>query len=212
MGAVDPRETNVIVHHELPDLGSVVGPGAMQLAVVVAIPRDARGVDDRPVGHVPEQAVGVVFQVFRLEPRRRQPHAVRIGRRAVPLLYRVAAAERRPAAAVHQLAADIEVLVDDEHRRPEVAGPDGGMQPDTAGAEDDHVRFVVPSNALGVRLARPRQNRRTDPGGGPAGEEVSPAERFLLPRLRFFSPGVALLGHVCSSPESTAGNPRRPTT
>jgi hypothetical protein len=33
-----------------------------------------------------------------------------------------------------------------------------------------------------------------------------------LPKLWFFPPGVALLGHVCSSPESTVGNPRWSTT
>jgi hypothetical protein len=67
MGAIDPREADVIVHHELPGLGSIVGPGTMQLAVVVAVPRHAGGVDDRPVGHVPEEAVGVIFQIFRLD-------------------------------------------------------------------------------------------------------------------------------------------------
>ena len=67
MGAVDAREADVVVHHELPGLGRVVGPGAMQLAVVVAVAGDAGGVDDRPVGHVPEQAVGIVFQIFRLD-------------------------------------------------------------------------------------------------------------------------------------------------
>src|SRR5262252_347578 len=46
MGAIDPCEANVVVHHELPGLGSVVGPGTMKLAVVVAVSGDASRVDD----------------------------------------------------------------------------------------------------------------------------------------------------------------------
>ena len=71
MRAVDPREADVIVHHELPRLGCVVGPGAMELAVVVAVAGDARGIHDRPVRHIPEQTVGVIVQIFGLEQRRR---------------------------------------------------------------------------------------------------------------------------------------------
>src|SRR6266699_681182 len=55
MGAVDPREADIVVHHELPGLGSVVSPGTVKLTVVVAVRRDAARVDDRPVGHVPEE-------------------------------------------------------------------------------------------------------------------------------------------------------------
>jgi hypothetical protein len=58
MRAVDPRKADVVVHHELPGLGSVVGPGMVELPVVVPVPGHARGVDDRPVGHVPEEASG----------------------------------------------------------------------------------------------------------------------------------------------------------
>src|SRR5713101_8465243 len=65
MGAVDPREADVVVHHELPGLGSIVGPGTVKLTVVVAVPRDAGRVDDRPVGHVPEEPVGVIFEICR---------------------------------------------------------------------------------------------------------------------------------------------------
>src|SRR5215469_2256923 len=119
--AVDARETDVIVHHELPDLWRVVGPRPMQLAVVVAIASDTGGIDHRPVGYIPEQAVGIVFQIFRLDERSFEPQALRVGPRAVPLLNGVATAKRGPAAAVHQFAADVEVLLEDDHRRPEVA-------------------------------------------------------------------------------------------
>src|SRR5260370_470713 len=75
MGAVDPREADVVIHHELPGLGGIVGPGAMKLTVVVAVSRDAGLVDNRPVGHVPEEPVGVIFEIRRLDARRRYPHA-----------------------------------------------------------------------------------------------------------------------------------------
>ena len=151
MGAVDAGEADVIVHHELPGLGRVVGPGAMQLAIVVAVAGDARGIDHRPVRHVPEQTVGIVFEIFGLEQRRRQPHAVGVGPGPVAFLDRIAAAERRPTAAVHELAADIEVLVDHDHRCAEVPRPDRGMQPDAARAQDDDIGLVVPLDVSAPR-------------------------------------------------------------
>src|SRR5215470_14012196 len=69
MGTVDPPEADVIVHHESPGLRRVVGPGAMKLPVVVAVPGDARTIDNRPVSHVPEEAVGVIFEICRLHSR-----------------------------------------------------------------------------------------------------------------------------------------------
>jgi hypothetical protein len=153
MRAVDPGKPHVIVHHELPGLGRIVGPGAVELAVVVAIPCDARGIDDRPVRHVPEQAIGVVFEIFRLDLWRGQTQALRVGRHAVAFLDGVAAAERGPAAAVDELPADVEILVDHEHGRTEVACPNRGVEPDASRAENHHVRFVVKANALRVRFA-----------------------------------------------------------
>src|SRR6266446_3548960 len=202
MGAVDPREADVVVHHELPGLGGIVGPGAMKLTVVVAVPGDAGLVDDRPVGHVPKEPVGVIFEISRLDARRRQPQAIGVRRSPVPLLYRIAAAERCPAAAVHQLAADIEVLVDDEHRRAEVSGPDSGMQPHASRPEDDDIRLIIPDDAagagrglLGERLPA-RQNRRPYAGGRSAREEISPAKSFPVLELWFLPAGAALLGHM----------------
>src|SRR5262249_48970719 len=126
------------------------------------------------------------------------------GRRSVPFLDGVAAAERCPAPAVHKLPANVEVLVDDEHGRPEIPRPDGGMQPHAPRPEDDHVRFIVPSDALSARFSRPRQGRHTDACGSPAGEEISPAESLLALKLWFLPPGVAFLGHVRSSLEPGA--------
>jgi hypothetical protein len=101
-------------------------------AVVIAISGHARSVDNRPVRHVSEKAVGVIFQIFRLDERGLQPQPLGVGPYTVPFLYGVAAAKRRPAAAMHQLPANVEVLVDDEYRRPEVPCPDSRMQPHAA--------------------------------------------------------------------------------
>ena len=148
MRAVDAGKADVIVHHELPGLGRVVRPGAMELAIVVAVACDAGGIDDRPVRHVREETVGIVGEIFGLEQRGCQSQAVGVGARAVPFLYRVTATERCPAAAVHELAADIEVLIDHDHRCAQVARPDRGVQPDAARAEHDDIGLVIPLDVL----------------------------------------------------------------
>src|SRR5262249_38417553 len=116
----------------------------------------------------------------------------------VALLDGIAAAKRRPAAAVHELAADIEVLLEHNDRSPEVACAHRGMQPDTAGAEDDDIRLIIPLNALRgfLRQRRSRQDRHANAGGGSAREEIAPADRFFLRKLGFLINAVALLGHV----------------
>src|SRR5215216_98270 len=63
---VDAREANVIVHQELPGPVAVVSPGTMHLAVIVAIRGMAAHVEDRPVGDVPEQKIGILLQLLRL--------------------------------------------------------------------------------------------------------------------------------------------------
>ena len=65
MGAVDARKPDVILQLELPGQRSVVGPGAMELAIVVSVPGHAASVHDRPVGHVLEQQVWVILQIRR---------------------------------------------------------------------------------------------------------------------------------------------------
>jgi len=128
MRAVDPREMDVIVHHELPHLGRVGGPGSMQFAVVVAVSRHARRIDHRPVGHIGEEPVGIVFEKFRLDERRSQSHALRVSPHAVSFLDGITAAERSPAAAVDEFAAHVEILLDDEDGSPEIARPYRGVQ------------------------------------------------------------------------------------
>jgi hypothetical protein len=131
----------------------------MQLAVVVAVPGDPCGVDNRPIRHISKETVGVIFQIFGLDERGGQPQAFGIGYRPIPFLYGVAAAKRCPAAAMHQLPANVEVLVDDDHGRAQVPRPDGGMQPHTPRPKDNHVGFVIPLNGLSAVRGLLRQRR-----------------------------------------------------
>src|SRR5215831_19898040 len=166
-------------------LGSIVGPGAMKLVVVVAVPRHARRIDHRPVGHIGEEPIGIVFEKFRLDERRSQSHALGIGPHAVSFLDGIAAAERSPAAAVDELAPDIEILLDYEDGSPQIARPHRRMQAHAPRAKDYDVGFIIPYDALRAgralrqRVASSRQNSRTACGGA-ALEEVSPAQRFWL--------------------------------
>src|SRR5262249_3771175 len=67
----------------------------------------------------------------------------------VTQLQRIAPAKRNLSAAVQHLAADIEILVDDDHRRAKITRANGRGQAGTSSSDDDDVCFVVPSNRLG---------------------------------------------------------------
>src|SRR4051812_1326492 len=69
MRAGDAREADVIVHQELPGAVAVVSPRTMHIAVVVAIRGVAADVEDRPVGNIPEQKIGILLQLLRLVQR-----------------------------------------------------------------------------------------------------------------------------------------------
>src|SRR5260370_18630704 len=62
----------------------------------------------------------------------------------------VPGAQGEVAIAVDHCATDVEVLFNDDHRRAEVAGADGGGKPRGSCPEYDDIRFVVPSNSLGL--------------------------------------------------------------
>jgi hypothetical protein len=89
-----------------------------------------------------------ILEICRLDEGRPQPQTVGVCCDPVPFLYRVAAAERCPAAAVHQLAPDIKVLLDNENRYAEVSCPDGGVQPHASRPKDDHIGLIIPDDAL----------------------------------------------------------------
>ena len=47
---------------------------------------------------------------------------------------------------MHQLSANVEILVDDEHCCAEVACPDGSMEPHAPRSKDHDIGFIVPLN------------------------------------------------------------------
>ena len=104
---------------------AVVGEGADDLAVVVAIGRKAVGLDHRPVGQVAEQQVGRI-------------------RDAVFFLVAGAAAERQIAARGDGVAADMVFRLDDDDRAACFARDDRGRQAGGAGADDDDVGLAMP--------------------------------------------------------------------
>jgi len=178
MGAVDPREPNVVVHHELPGLRRVVGPSTVKLPVVVSVPGDTRGIDDGPVRHISEEPIRIIFQVGWLHHRRGQPQPVWIGAHSIAFLDRVATAEGSPATAVDELAANVEVLVDHEDSRPQVARPDGSVKAHAAGPKDEDVDFIVPVNGLGVCDTCPGNNSRTS--GRATCKKIAPANGLIV--------------------------------
>ena len=104
---------------------AVVGEGADDLAVVVAIGRKAVGLDHRPVGQVLEEQIGRI-------------------RDAVFLLVAGAAAERQIAAGGDGVAADMVLRLDDDDRRAGLARDNRGRQAGRAGADDDDVGLAIP--------------------------------------------------------------------
>ncbi len=92
-------EDDAVRHQPLEGGGAVVGEGADDLAVVVAVIRKAVRLDHRPVGQVAEQQVGRI-------------------RDAVFLLHAGAAAQRHVAAAGDGVAADIGFGLDQDDRAP----------------------------------------------------------------------------------------------
>ena len=97
-------KVDAVVEQELEGRHAFVGEGAHQIAVVVAaVAAPVRG----PIG---EHLVGAVLDVEFL-------------------LQGVAAAEMDAAAAQHGVAADVEILLDDDHRGAVVARRHGGARP-----------------------------------------------------------------------------------
>ena len=189
MRAVDPAETHVIVHEELPRRRAVLGPGAYELALVVAVGVLGLDVEDRPVGDVGEEQFDVVVEFLGTLERPDGDIAVLVALAFhVPELDRIAAAERDEGPAVQHPAAEVEVLVDDEHRRAEIACPDRRGQAGAAAARDDDVGFVVPLDLPGARrcLLRPGgacldHCGRAESGRGGRLDEVAPAYAALVP-------------------------------
>src|SRR5262245_16341532 len=103
---------------------------------------------------------------------------------AMPLLYRVAAAEVQPSPAQHAASADIVVLVNRDDRDAVVARGDGGGETRYPRPDDNHVGRIVPLD-LGPGFGRGgrAQRDRADPGGAPR-QEGSAAHLFRGPAVR----------------------------
>ena len=162
----------------------------MHIPVVVAVGRVPADVEDGPVGDIPEQEIGVLGHVRRLVERGDLDEPLLVALAGdVPELARVAAAERDLAAAVRHLAADVEVLIDDEHGEAGIPCPDRAGQSGSPRADDDDIRLVVPLDVVGARPLRggrrgaTAESRRTDTGGQALLEEIPPADGRALLRL-----------------------------
>ena len=205
VGAVDTREADVVVDQELSGAVAIVSPGAMQIAVIVAVGRLRRDVEDRPVGHVPEQEVSIFPKLVRLVQRRDLDEAFLVAfARDVSQLHRVAAAERDLRSAVQHLAANVEVLINNEHAQAGIPRPDGAGQSGRPRTDNDKVCFIVPLDAIdGGPLRRRLANAGAEGGRADAShravrEEIAPADGFFAFGLRLFGLAVALPGHVFS--------------
>jgi len=144
-----PTHTDVISHQKFPGGGAVVGIGPMQIALVVPVRRLGRGVHHRPVGVIPEQEVRILGQLLHGVLSRSSDESFAVALAGdVSQLKRIPAAQRNLSAAVQHLAAQVEVLIDDDDGRPEIARANGGRQPGAPAADDHHVGLVVPLNGF----------------------------------------------------------------
>ena len=175
--AVRPRvdELHAVLHQEVERLDVVVREGAHHLAVVVA-------------------------RVDVVGPRVLQVHLVGRVLDAVPLLHAGPAAQRHAALADHAVAADVEVLLDDDDRRAEIAGANRRRQARGARAHHDDVGLTVPGRLLRRRRARRQTGQRGRAHArGAAADERPAADGRLGP----------LTAHV-SSPCPTPGRQTSP--
>ena len=203
MCAVDPGEADIVVHEELPRRRTVLGPGPDELALIVAVRVLGSEVEDRPVGDVGEEQLDVVVELLGILDGSDGDVTVLVALALhVSLLDRIAAAERDERPAVQHPAAEVEILVDDEHGRAEIARPNRRRQARAAAADDHDIGFVVPGDGLGARrslracLVRVEQGRGPDTGRSAGLDEIPPAEAALVAKLRIVSFFVAFFGHV----------------
>src|SRR5262249_513324 len=146
---------------EFSSSGTIVGIGPMEVAFVVSVGRLGRSVHDRPVCVVPEQKVRIFSQfLYRLPRWRRNESLPAILPTHVPQLKCIPAAKRNLSPAMQHLAAQVEVLVDNDHGRAKVPRANGGRQPSASSSDNDDVRLVVPLNGGDRRNLRQSCCRR----------------------------------------------------
>jgi hypothetical protein len=104
---------------------AIVDKSADNLAIVVAIRREAVVLDHRPIGQMAEEKLGRILD-------------------AVFFLIMGAAAERQVAAAGDSVTADMRLCLDDDDRGASLAGDDRRWHPGGARADHDDVSLAVP--------------------------------------------------------------------
>src|SRR2546427_2009555 len=155
VGSEYPAKADVIRHEEFSSGGAVVGVGPMKIAFVVSVGCLGRRVHNRPIGMVPEQEVPILSQFLHpLPPLRCDQSLPVILAGNVPQLKGIPTAKRNLPAAVQHLAAQVEVLVDDDHGRAKVPRTNGGGQPGAPSSDDDDIGLVVPLNSVDRRDLR----------------------------------------------------------
>ena len=118
-------DLHAVREQEFERCDAVVGKGADDLAVVIAIGRKAVGLDHRPVGEILEEQIGRILD-------------------AVFLLVAGAAAERQIAARGDGVAADMVLCLDDDDRSAGLARDDRGRHPGRAGPDHDDIGLAIP--------------------------------------------------------------------
>src|SRR5437762_237044 len=155
VGSEYPAKTDVIRHEEFSSGGAVIGVSPMQIAFVVSVGCLGRRGHNRPIGMVSEQEVRILSQfLHRLPPWRCDESLPVILAGNVPQLKGIPTAKRNLPAAVQHLAAQVEVLVDDDHGRAKVPRTNGGGQPGAPSSDDDDIGLVVPLNSVDRRDLR----------------------------------------------------------
>ena len=154
-------EDDAVRHQPFEDIGAVVGEGADDLAVVVAIVGKAVGLDHRPIGQVAEQEVGRILD-------------------AVFFLPAGAAAERDIAAAAGPVATGMGLGLDQDDRRASLARDDRGGKSRSARADHHDVRLALPFGGRPLRLGE-RRLRRCERGGGQGRRHAAAAQQQLSP-------------------------------
>ena len=157
--AVRPHvgELHAVGQQELQRLDVVVGKGAHHLAVVVA-------------------------RVAMVGPRVLQVDLIGRILDAPLLLDARAAAERHAALADDAVAADVEVLLDNQDRRTEVARADGRGHAGCAGTDDDDIGLAVPLQRLRTDFTRRNAAQHGGPGAH-AGRGAAPQKRAAVDSL-----------------------------
>src|SRR5437879_10274308 len=121
----------------------------MEVAFVVSVGCLGRSVHNRPIGMVSEQQVRILGQfLHRLPPwSRNEPFLVAFAFNVAQLDW-IPTSKRNLSAAMQHLAAEVEVLVDDDHGGPKVTRTNGSGQAGASSSDDDDIRLIVPLDGL----------------------------------------------------------------